>query len=284
MVKGSRQFENRAIYFIVADNMKISPDEIFVDLTENGCPGILNYYQISNYGRVYNKFTNSFLVPQMGTDGYYSLELSTVNGPKRFRLNRLVMMAFEPISNPEQKVVNHKDCNPLNNCRYNLEWTTRTGNAIHAYDNGLMKYGEDGPTAIISKETAIEIAKLLETNMTFKEIADKVGNGATIGIVQNIYHGHGWVRDLKDMGFHFRPMKEKKPPSFRFSKETVHDLCRYFVSSPKSYGQNTKEYCIQSIEDVLKIDKNDITKGLIDGVRHIYERRNHKDVSSQYNF
>lgn len=288
MAKSTERFSNRIISFIPMDYMKIAPDEVFVPLTRQSVPIVREYYLVSSYGRVFNKYTGKFLNIQTGTDGYYNLTLSTDLGSKWFRINRLVMLAFHPIPNSDEMVVNHLDCNPKNNHISNLEWTTRTGNAIHAYDNGLMKYGEDGPTAIISKETAFKIAELLQTNMTFQEIADAVGNGATWGIVQNIYHGHGWVRDLKDAGFKFRPMKHKAEKSFRITKEMVHDMCKYFQSNPINYNVETQaSYCQNMIEyfNYFGFDMNIVDyKKLSTAIRNIFAGRIHTDVTSQYDY
>ncbi len=57
---------------------------------------------------------------------------------KRFFVSRLVAEAFIP--NPDiLPQVNHRDGEPLNNEVDNLEWVTNQDNAIHAYENGLMR-------------------------------------------------------------------------------------------------------------------------------------------------
>ena len=123
-------FLNRVITFEPLSPCFIAPDEEFRLLTKYSIPTIREYYLVSNYGRIFNRFTCQFLVPQIGTDGYYAINLSTDNGGKMFRVNRLVMLTFYPIPNADEMVVNHLDCNPVNNHISNLEWTTRTGNAI----------------------------------------------------------------------------------------------------------------------------------------------------------
>lgn len=56
---------------------------------------------------------------------------------KTHLVSRLIATAFIP--NPENKgFVNHKNGNPLDNSKENLEWTTRTENQKHAFDTGLM--------------------------------------------------------------------------------------------------------------------------------------------------
>lgn len=221
------------------------------------------------------------MTPQIGTDGYYAIGLSTDSGYKMFRVNRLVMITFCPIPDMDKMVVNHLDCNPLNNHISNLEWTTRTGNAIHAYDNGLMKYGENGPTAKISRETAIEIAKLLSTDMTFKEIAETVGNGATDGIVGNIFLGHGWARDVVEYVPYFRPNRGRSEQSFIITDDFCHEICNYFVNNPYISGPY-KDYCRKALQSCNEKYNLPINVKTIKAVYDIFTHRTHKPVSDQY--
>ena len=55
-------------------------------------------------------------------------------------VHRLVAETYIP--NPDNlPEVNHKDGNKRNNHVSNLEWTTRSGNAIHSWINGLQSTG-----------------------------------------------------------------------------------------------------------------------------------------------
>lgn len=78
---------------------------------------------------------------------------------KKYRsVHRLVAEAF-----CEKKegcnVVNHLDSNVKNNHASNLEWTTYTGNAIHAFEKGRRKglIGERNPNTKISKKDVLLI-------------------------------------------------------------------------------------------------------------------------------
>lgn len=282
-------YERCPVYFDI-NYMKdrlIAPDEVFVHLDQSKVHNIEKYYMVSNYGRIYNIYTDKFLVPQIGTDGYYAIALAVVNEPTRhrmFRINRLVMMGFYPIPNADQMVVNHIDCNPLNNHISNLEWTTRGGNAIHAYDNGLMKCGEDGPTAKITEAQAIQIGTLLrDTNLTYKEIADIVGGNTTWCIVQNISQGKQWVRTMKKHGIDCVRENTSRVKRFRLTKEDVHNACKLFVKYPNP-GLSTTEYLCLIAEQLNCFGLDMELKELLNTLKPIYMRTNHKDIVSQYNF
>lgn len=85
-------------------------------------------YQVSNLGRVRNVKSGKILKLEHNKVGYQLVTLSKDGKPKRFRIHRLVAMAF--ISNPHNKPeVNHLDEIKNNNNVTNLEWCTRSYNA-----------------------------------------------------------------------------------------------------------------------------------------------------------
>lgn len=271
-------------FHLISNENLITPDEVFIHLTKQSIPEIYEYYMVSNYARIFNKYTNSFLSPQIGTDGYFAIRLMTDFGAKMFRLNRLVLLAFQPIPNSDEMVVNHIDCNPLNNHISNLEWVSRRQNAIHAYDHGLMKCGEDGATAIISNEDAIKAGLLLQnTDLTYKEIVDVVGNNISVGIVQNICQGRDWVRLMKENNIDPCRHNTSRSPRFKLSKENVHEICKAFEQYSNKF--NTDAEYFYFIAEKLNcfgtgLDPDQFRNTL----RPIYFKQNHKDIVSQYNF
>lgn len=71
---------------------------------------------------------------------------------KTHLVSRLVATAFIP--NPENKgFVNHKNGNPLDNSKENLEWTTRSENQKHAFDTGLMSTNKRVTLKDLSNDT-----------------------------------------------------------------------------------------------------------------------------------
>jgi hypothetical protein len=85
-------------------------------------------YYISNKGRIVSK--NKLLTPYI-TNGYYQVMINS----KTYSIHRLVAQNF--IENPNNyNIVNHKNGNKLDNDTQNLEWCSRSFNAVHAVNNG----------------------------------------------------------------------------------------------------------------------------------------------------
>lgn len=95
-------------------------------------PG-LDKYEVSNIGRIRNKKIDRFLNPSIGKNGYFHVE---IYGKTR-SLHRLIASAFLA-DYSDSLEVNHKNGKKTDNRVSNLEMTTRSGNAQHMYDIGLM--------------------------------------------------------------------------------------------------------------------------------------------------
>lgn len=110
-------------------------------------PGYEGLYQITEGGKVRNLdrkvkiYSKTFIRKgrilkfHISCGGYYSLRLTGHDHHKCYFLHRLMAMTFIPNPNG-YKVVNHIDCNKLNNAISNLEWCTTAQNNQHSYDNG----------------------------------------------------------------------------------------------------------------------------------------------------
>lgn len=97
-------------------------------------------YQISTFGRV--KSTKDgherILKPFVDKDGYLNIAFSKNRHVKKFKIHRLVALAFIP--NPNNKPqVNHVFGNKMDNYVDNLEWCTDVENNHHAITIGLRK-------------------------------------------------------------------------------------------------------------------------------------------------
>lgn len=79
---------------------------------------------------------------------YAYVSLSVNNKQKRMNIHRMVAMAFIP-NDGDKEQVNHINGNKHDNRLSNLEWVTRSENAIHAWATGLIK-----PTEKFLKQVA----------------------------------------------------------------------------------------------------------------------------------
>lgn len=93
-------------------------------------------YQVSDTGLVRTTKTGRILRPAVSKHGYERVCLFKMDRESRYRVHRLVAMAFIP--NPDNlPQVNHIDGNKRNNYVSNLEWVTGEENMHHAKVHGL---------------------------------------------------------------------------------------------------------------------------------------------------
>lgn len=103
---------------------------------------IKNYeglYEVSDSGEVRNSRTKRTLIGDVNNAGYYRVKLFKNGKQKAFFRHRLVAETF--IVNPHNlSEVNHKDGNKANNCKDNLEWSSRAHNEREARRTGIKEY------------------------------------------------------------------------------------------------------------------------------------------------
>ena len=91
--------------------------------------------------------TGKILKPFVNNKGYAVVDLRIGGKTVKFLVHRLVALMF--VENPNNyPVVNHKDCNTLNNCADNLEWCTTQYNVQYSYDCGSRIVSEKTLTAM----------------------------------------------------------------------------------------------------------------------------------------
>lgn len=95
--------------------------------------------------------------------GYYTGSLYLEGGiALRVSRHRAMLLAFEPIPNDiEQLVANHIDGVPGNDDIDNLEWVTRSGNIVHAYNNNLRN---DNKPIVIRNIRTNEVSEFISAN------------------------------------------------------------------------------------------------------------------------
>lgn len=99
--------------------------------------GIKTNYSVSDNGEVRNDVTNKIMKLSL-QQGYLHVTLSINNKSRRFRVHRLVALAFIP--NPDNKpYVNHINNNRTHNYSENLEWVTPSENTQKAVETGQLQ-------------------------------------------------------------------------------------------------------------------------------------------------
>ena len=137
-----------------------------------------NYY-ISNFGN-FKKCINGkeiMLTGWIDRVGYKLISFMVNNKRMRYFTHRIVAEYFVKKQDKSYTIVNHIDGNKLNNFSSNLEWTTYSGNRVHAvnilnvgkrmravtlydkYDNEIKKYSS---ISIASRELNIPHSKIYE--------------------------------------------------------------------------------------------------------------------------
>ena len=121
-------------------------------------PGYAGKYFINKQGDVWSVAKSRLMSPQTDVTHPYPWVLLTKPDKKKqpttiYFLMRLTWMPPAPGEvgiGAEKWCVNHKDGNKLNSSLENLEWTTNSQNAKHAWENGLQAQGSNKKNAIFA--------------------------------------------------------------------------------------------------------------------------------------
>ena len=120
--------------------------------------------KVSNKGRIIT-CNNRFSI---GTKTYEGYRRYGCKG-RNYRVHRLVMMAFNPIEDPDSYIVTHLDQNKENNKIENLRWTSYAGNTQRHY---LLNKVHDNHS---SKEREIIFTRIEDgTEYYFKSITESI--------------------------------------------------------------------------------------------------------------
>lgn len=168
--------------------------EIFKDIL-----GYERIYQISNQGRVKSlerPHNNGgirkerILKPQVDKGGYYYVILAKNKKRNTYKIHRLVLQGFYPITKLGLEV-NHIDGIKTNNRLSNLEWCTKSENIKHAYKIGLKNHqGKNHNQAKLTEENVRQILSLIKMGYGNKFIAEKFN--ISRGAIGGIKYGTNW--------------------------------------------------------------------------------------------
>lgn len=155
-------------------------------------------YTVFENGDVFNSNGKKLAFSYNGR-GYKIIRLIIDGVRKTKAQHRLLAECFLPKLDDIRNEVNHKDGDKENNALDNLEWCTRSENLTHAYKNRLRDFrGENNPRCLTTKETVIEICKLLESGHSPSKIRDL---GYSYSLVRKIKARANWKEVSKDFNF-----------------------------------------------------------------------------------
>lgn len=242
------------------------PPEEFRDVTSKIVPGVKDYYLISNYGRLWSKYSNKFILPAIDSKGYTFAVLATENGPKNCRIHRLVLMTFDYFKGCENTIINHKDGIKTNAFIWNLEWSTYSDNLKHAIRNNLMRVGQKGS---LSDEQVHIICQMLENGESCKNIANK------LSISVDIIYSINCKRSYTNISDQYNLSQKKQ----KITDGEVRKICQYFSMIPRN-KKLKNDYC----SEALKYANMDITLSNLAIAERILYRQSFKNISSEYNW
>jgi len=133
-------------------------------------------YFVSTRGDVFS-LKKSYLrekwkkLPTCVADDRQIVKLRNKNGPKRFYVHRLVLLAYLGQC-PDGMEACHNDGNSLNNNLNNLRWDTHISNELDKFKHGTILCGEKNFTAKLTNNQVIEI---INSKLSLREISQKYG-------------------------------------------------------------------------------------------------------------
>lgn len=140
---------------------------------------------VAEDGRVFSKHSNKFLKPHIGERGYCHVIIFNNGNGKKTYIHRLVAECY--IGKANDKHVNHKDLNKLNNHFTNLEYCTQKENHKHGTRNAANIKKLDEPKVR-------KIRQLESKGLTQKEIGIMFGVSRQniLGVLKGKYYK--WVK------------------------------------------------------------------------------------------
>jgi hypothetical protein len=168
-------------------------------------PGYDGCYFINEKGEVWSVAKSRLMSPQISGNKDYPWVLLTradkkVRPTSVYYLMRLTWMPPAPGeigSGGDKWCVNHKDGNKLNSHISNLEWTTNSDNARHAWENGLQAYGEAKKNAKFTSRQVTTIRLRVKYGETAYSIAKELN--VAYGTIKKICRFESWRHQDKNL-------------------------------------------------------------------------------------
>lgn len=187
---------------------KVPSPVVFIEEKDVTLEGIKpDTYVANNIGQVYNKKSGIILKPSEINSGYLVYRLITGNkrgeGPKYKHVlsHRLFKLTFDPIENPEDYTVNHKNMDKHKNELSNLEWLTQKEN-YNEYIKHNFRDGSKNYRAVFSKNDLRIILNEFKKGTKYSDILKMLGlevNKNNCDYIGNIKRGITYKREVTEI-------------------------------------------------------------------------------------
>lgn len=209
-------------------------------------PGYVGLYEVSDLGNV--RATQGKQPKIYNCQGYRKVYLKNGFLIKYWGVHTLVAKAFIP--NPRQKLqTNHKDFNRANNHITNLEWCTRSENALHAV-NPLTRGDKNPYTPLYRRYSTPTTNRRRIPDRRLNGITIRVSDSQRIRVVKRLkkYGVIGWPKEIATR------LKEEHPAI------TTSRVYRFFRGSYNPLGPEILRCALEVIEDAPEVPRiNDVT-------------------------
>ena len=196
-----------------------------------------NKYAIDTDGVVWNNSTRKAL---RGTTITKKNRYVKVHLDKFYAIHLLVLENFVG-PRPEGYTANHKDGNRYNNSLANLEWVSHKENVRHSRSTLLHRgqYGEEIGTAKLTLEQARRVYALKDSDLTARQIRDRLKLPVSITAIKSIRRGESWqtaiqgtIPEKNEATPYVEPLKEAHnkiitPGEAKMLQENEHLLRRH---------------------------------------------------------
>lgn len=208
-------------------------------------------YTIDEYGNIFSKYKNDYLIPSLDKDGYKRIALSGGGRDSKIYVRIANLVAYTFIGHPPNDMVdptvNHIDGDNCNNHYSNLEWMERGENSSI---RNIKPKGELNGQHILTEKNVIEICELiLEGKLPLVEIGRRFNVHKST--ISNIKRKKAWIHITKD--YNFKTKKQKNKVESKIQREEIINFIKKGCSTwdiikmgyPKTVVYRTRDKYVQ---------------------------------------
>jgi len=175
--------------YIIINNKPISVIEGEYYAPLRCVPGISMFYQISNYGNIWDEVIGGVIDFGYDINGHVIVVLETCNGPIIERVDKLMLMTFKPVENMNKLYVKHRlntrtNFIDLKDEEDSIYWTNKP------VSEDVYITSEYNSKQEINTQQCINICLMLQAGYNGAEISKVLGVKSSI--VDNIKSRRSW--------------------------------------------------------------------------------------------